>query len=78
VANLSHPLKVVGRSRMAFQTGDRDLILDQPCRVCGGGIVRSLGDDLYCTDCLTSFVEEGLSPSETAYRENLRRSHARR
>lgn len=78
MAELSHPLKIVGRNTMAFQSGDRDLVLDHPCRVCGDGVVRSLGDDLFCTGCLTSFVEESLNPSETAHRENQRHRNARR
>ena len=70
---------VAGKNRMAFQLGDRDNVVDNPCRVCGDGTVRALGDDLFCTSCLTEFVEQALDPSETAHRENqrFRNSHHR-
>jgi hypothetical protein len=78
VVALSRPLKVLGPFKMGFDPLDSGVILDQPCIVCGEGIVRSVGMELFCTHCLTAFVEESINPNEVAYREHQRRAHSRR
>jgi len=63
---------------MSYDPEDRDELIDHECPLCGHGLLRSIGMEIFCTYCMTAFVEEVISPREVAHRENVRYAHTKR